>query len=295
MTVAQRLRGCKGLVGWGMDLDAAMTPVRTGERTFAWDVPDGWQQGRGAFGGLVAGAIIGAGEAVLAGSAAEARGASGIDDTGSGRPLRALTLEIMAPVVVGAAAIEVVPLRAGSSVAVARAELRVGAEVCAHAVLTFGRDRDEPDWQAAAPPDLPPAASMEPVMTAAPPAPIFTRHMEYRTTGGTPFSGPPTRELVGWVRPRTPGAARGAGYLAACVDAYWPVAIIGGTTFRPAATLTFTMMITGDLRGVAADAPLAYRARGLASGAGYMPELRELWTPDGRLVAVNPQTFALSR
>jgi hypothetical protein len=263
-----------------MDLDVATTPVRSGERSFTWDVPDGWQQGRGAFGGLVAGAIIAAGEAVVADPA---------------RPLRALTLEIMAPVVVGPAAIEVVPLRAGSSVVVARAELRVGAEVCAHAVLTFGRDRDEPAWQAATPPELPPADTMATAPINGPPAPTFTQHMEYRTAYGTPVSGEPTREMTGWVRPRAPGAARGAGYIAACIDAFWPVAIVGGRAFRPASTLTFTMMITGDLRGVAPDAPLAYRARGLASGAGYMPELRELWTPDGRLIAVNPQTFALGR
>jgi hypothetical protein len=119
--------------------------------------------------------------------------------------------------------------------------------------------------------------------------------MEYRTTHGTPFGGAPTHELMGWVRPRRPGAARGAAYLAACIDAYYPAAIVGGTRFRPAATLTYTLLVTGDLAGVAPDAHLAYRARCLASGAGYVPEIRELWTPDGRLVAVNPQTFALSR
>ena len=257
-----------------------MTPRRTADRAFAWDVPDGWQQGKGAFGGLVAGAMIAAGEAWLGDEAC---------------PLRALTLEIMAPVVVGEAAIEVVPLRAGRSVTVARAELRMGGEALAHAVLTFGRDRGEPPWQAIDPPAMPPFDSVAPVMVSAPPAPIFTRHIEYRTVSGVPFSGNVQREVTGWVRPRSPGIARGAGYLAACVDAYWPAALIGERAFRPAATLTFTLLVVGDLAGVPADAPLAYRARAIAGGDGYVPELRELWTPDGRLLAVNPQTFALSR
>ena len=48
-----------------MDLSQAMTPVRTGESTFTWAIPDGWQQGKGAFGGLVAGAAVRAAEAVM--------------------------------------------------------------------------------------------------------------------------------------------------------------------------------------------------------------------------------------
>jgi hypothetical protein len=262
-----------------MDLQAAMTPRRDGA-AFAWEVPDGWQQGKGAFGGLIAGALIAAGEQT-------------IDD--DAQPLRALTLEIMEPVVVGAAVIRVERLRAGRSVSVLRAVLERGGATCAHAVLTFGRDRGEPAWQAVEPPALPPWDSLPAVAIAAPPAPIFTRHIEYRTVTGTPFSGRGDREVLGWVRPREPGAARGAGYLAACIDAYWPAALIGERAFRPAATLTFTLLIVGDLAGVPADAPLAFRGRAMASGGGYVPELRELWTPDGRLVAVNPQTFALSR
>jgi len=262
-----------------MDLDAAMTPVRAGGG-FEWDIPDGWQQGKGAFGGLVAGAMINAGSAVL-------------DD--EARPLRAMTLEIMSPAIVGASAIEVVPLRAGSSVTVMRVELRQAGEAVAHAVLTFGRDRDDSQWQAIDPPELPPWESVPVAPVSGPPAPVFTRHMEYRTSAGTPFTGTAVREVVGWVRPRTPGAARGAGYIAACIDAYWPASLIGMRAPRPMATLTFTLLIASDLRGVASDAPLVYRARALAAGSGYVPELRELWTPDGRLIAINPQTFAVSR
>ena len=92
-----------------MDLSQTMTPVRTGESTFAWAIPDGWQQGKGAFGGLVAGAAVRAAEAVIAEPA---------------RALRALTAELMAPAMVGATAIEVTPLRAGSSVTVVAVALR---------------------------------------------------------------------------------------------------------------------------------------------------------------------------
>jgi acyl-CoA thioesterase len=264
-----------------MDLDVAMTPHRVGNRAFAWEVPDTWQQGRGAFGGLIAGALIGAGEAVLADPA---------------RPLRALTLEIMAPAVVGASTIEVTPLRAGSSVTVMAAAMRQAGEVVAHGVLTFGRDRDDAQWQALTPPPLPPFADVAVGVVGPPGAPVFTQHVEFRPLTGVPFDGgPPNPEVLGWVRFRAPGAARGAGYIAACCDSFWPAALIGLPAPRPMATLTFTLLIVGDLRDVPLDAPLAYRARSLAAGSGYVPEVRELWTADGRLIAVNPQTFALSR
>ena len=39
-------------------LDRLLDAVRVDANTFAFMVPDGWQQGRGAFGGLVVGAMV---------------------------------------------------------------------------------------------------------------------------------------------------------------------------------------------------------------------------------------------
>lgn len=257
-----------------MDLLAAMTPRRTGERTLTWDVPGGWEQGKGAYGGLVAGAAILAAEQVVADPE---------------RPLRALTAALMAPARAVPTVLEVTELRRGSSVTVAAVALRQGAELVAHAVATFGRTRDDAGWTTLAPPALPADA---PVLPIGPPqAPAFTRHFELRPATGLPFAGR-VEEVTGWVRPRAPGGARGAAYLAACVDVFWPVALVAERAPRPMATLTFTLQVA-DL--VVDDQPLAYRARALAAGGGYVPELRELWSADGRLLAVNPQTFALSR
>ena len=45
-------------------LDVVMTPERTATGGFVWNVPGGWEQGRGAFGGIVVGALTRAVEAV---------------------------------------------------------------------------------------------------------------------------------------------------------------------------------------------------------------------------------------
>ena len=41
------------------------------------------------------------------------------------------------------------------------------------------------------------------------------------------------------------------------------------------------------------EAPLFYRATDVSIRGGYAVEFRELWAPDGRLVALNQQTIAL--
>lgn len=259
-----------------MDLYAATTVVATGEDAFTWDVPPDWEHLRGAFGGLVVGAAIRAGEAALADPA---------------RPLRALTAELMVPAQPGPVTIRLRRLRAGRSVTVVAADLNQADNPVAHVVLTFGRPRDDARWQHGVPPRLPPWSEVASFEVPSPPGPRFIRYFDVRPVTGLPFSGGGAAEVVGWVVPRSPGAGRGAPYLAACIDAYWPGFIVGDREPRAAATLTYTLQLTGV--AVPHDEPLAYRARSLAAGDGYVPELRELWTADGQLLAVNPQTLVL--
>ena len=58
-------------------------------------------------------------------------------------------------------------------------------------------------------------------------------------------------------------------------------------------TIAFKLDIVGDLAGLPLDAPLCYRGTSPACADGYFVELRELWGDDGRLLAVNQQTFVL--
>ena len=62
---------------------------------------------------------------------------------------------------------------------------------------------------------------------------------------------------------------------------------------RPIGTIAYTLDIVDGAAGLDPDAPLLYRGTVAVAGDGYFLETRELWGEDGRLVALNHQTFAV--
>jgi acyl-CoA thioesterase len=261
---------------------AVSTPVRDGDNSFTLDVPDGWQQGRGAFGGLIFAALIRAMEAVLAvPAAAPAR-------------LRSLTGALPGPTEVGPAPITVEVLRRGSALTTLAARVVQAGEVRAHAVGVFGTPRAPVTWQTQRPPEMPPWAEV-PVVPSGPGGltPAFLAHWELRLVGPVPFSRGSEARCAGWVRARDPGAARDAAYVAACADAFWPAAYAVLAAPRPMATVGYTLELVEPIDDLDPGAPLFYQASAPAAIDGFTYELRELWGADGRLVARNHQTFVI--
>jgi len=253
------------------------TPTPEGDQ-FVWDVPDGWQQGRGAFGGLTIATLVRALEARIAEPA---------------RRLRSLTAELPGPVMVGRAAIHVDTLRAGKNVTTARVALDQNG-VQAHAVGVFATARKSTDegWQELIAPVAPPADSLA-VIPHNPLMPVFTQHLEIRVAEGIPMSGKRDAKIVGYVAARDPGTARDAAHIAAMMDVFWPVMFVRFTTLRPIATIAYTLEIVADPTTIDPRVPLLYRAVAPVLHDGYSLEQRELWTPDGKLVAINHQTLAV--
>lgn len=255
-------------------LDAAVCVLPRWPGLYGWEVPDGWQQGRGAFGGLSFGAL----------AAAMIQAEPDAD-----RPLRAFTAELSGPALVGATDIQVTELRRGTGMSTWEATARQASGICGRATGIFGRTR--PDTRPWAPerPAAPGWATLEPVYIGPPVAPIFARFFEYRPVSGFPFSGADVPETVTWVRPKVPVAHLGPAELLACVDAVWPSSFVVERTPRPIATVSFQ----AQLFPVALDPgePLLYRARTVVSQAGFMLELRELWSASGALVVHNQQTI----
>ena len=237
-------------------------------------VPDTWQQGRGAFGGFVTGAMVRALEA-----------------SAPGRPLRSLTAELCGPLVAGEADVAIEVLRAGNAVTTSAIRFVQGGEVQAHGVGVLGKERTRAhDGAVDKAPAIPPWRDV-PAVPLGPFVPAFAQHFEMRVVRGAPFEGASAAVIEGWVRPRRPGARRDAAYLAACIDCYYPTLFVIEQAPRPMATIAFTFQpftFTGD-----PDAPLAYRARLVAAEAGYCVEFRELWSAEGQLLALNQQTFVI--
>lgn len=260
-----------------VSLEDVTTPAADG----ALILRDGWQQGRGAYGGLTIAAAIRAIEQRVA----DPR-----------RQVRSVTAELPGPTLVGEARFAVDILRSGSSVTVARAALSQAGEVTTHAVAVLAASRpvpEPPTWRELVRPEAPAWQSIEP-MPAGTPGPAFAQHFEYRIVAGMPFSGGPA-QAIGWLRPRRPGDARDAAFIAAMIDAWWPATLARATTPRPLATIAFTLEIVDDLAGLDRDAPLLYRGTVPVARDGYFVETRELWTDDGRLLALNHQTFVVIR
>ena len=261
------------------DLTTVTTPLRLGPDLFQARIPEGWQQGRGAYGGLVLGNLVRAIQAF---------------DASPERPLRALTAELCGPVLPGENTLRVERLRTGSGVSTVAARLERDGEVLAHAVGVLGRRRvDDVDLDEPARPTPPPWRSVPPLDLNNPLFPTFAQHFELRLTGPLPFSGGDEARTAGWVRARDPGPARDAATVAALADVWWPSFFSRLTAPRPMATIAFTLELLDGLEGLDPEAPLFHTGRTVAGRGGYVVELRELRGEDGRLVALNQQTFVV--
>ena len=248
---------------------------------FRLRVPDGWQQGRGAFGGLVLGALVRAMERC---------------EVEPERTMRSLTGEIAGPVLPGEALVEVTEVRRGSGVSTWSAMLAQGGETLARATVVLGRSRPvEHAWAPEPPPELArPWNEVEVARLGPPLAPTFTRFMEYRVTGALPLSGTEA-VAAGWLRFRRPPEVLSAPEIVALADAWWPATFAIERTPRPVATVAFTLQHLVPQASLPPDRPLYHRARTVAAHEGFLVEFRELWTERGELAALNQQTIVCIR
>lgn len=261
------------------DLGLATSPERLDDLRFRATIRDGWQQGKGAFGGLVLANLTRAMEEVNA---------------TADWPLRILNGEIVSPVLPGPAEISVEVMKKGSGVNTFAARLSQGGVLLARATALFGKarvtDRERTSLQRPAPPSW---KEQDPLpMDVGFPA--FARHFAFRPTAFPPFSGMDTPGAEGWICPRVASRGLGAPEIVAMADAWWPADFATETERRPMSTLAFTLELLAPLTGAPA-VPHFHRATVPGSHGGFSLELRELWDETGRLVALNQQTFVYIR
>lgn len=259
------------------NLDEASALQRTAEGRFAWQVPVGWEQGRGAYGGLVVAAMA---RAMLAEEEDE-------------RVARSLSASLTAPVAPGEVTLEVERLRAGNAVSSWSARLVQDGEVKALASLVTGHDRPTGHTLAPLAPEVPAWQEVPVATNVRPPlAPVFTQHFEIRALPPFPFSGASQAEATAWIRPKVAPAKMGVVELLALVDVCWPTAFVLERVPRPMATIAFHCSLQLPAAPLEPTEPLLHRGRLVQGGQGYFSEIRELWTTRGELVCHNPQVFA---
>lgn len=263
------------------DFIALTTPTQVGQGEFTIEVPDGWQQGRGAFGGLVLACLLRAARAC---------------EPEAERTLRSVSAELVGPVVPGTAQLRVEVLRRGNAVSTLAARLMQGGELLAHAVVVWGRTRaGTATWSRLQPPRPPALAAVAPLTEMPIAAARFARFFEFRPTLPLPFGADAQRVplTAGWLRLRDAPPALGPIELVALADAWWPCALVMESTPRPIATLAFTCELVADPARLRPHAAVFHRAEAVSSQDGYSVELRELWSEDGELLTLNQQTIAI--
>jgi hypothetical protein len=247
--------------------------------SFWWEVPDGWQQGRGAWGGLVVGAAV--------------RAAVSTEPDAT-RSVRTLSLQISGPALVGRHRVRVRASRIGSRMSTWAVAVSDAADaVVATAMVITGlprrgaADQDEATWSPLTAPPIPPVDEV-PLLSPGPPFPVFTQHFAYGAVDGLPLQGGQA-ETLGWIGYREASEWTDVTLLA-LVDAWFTATLVPLSDFAPVGTVNFTANVTIDPAGLTHGEPLIHH--GLVSGSrdGYASELRRLWTSDGRLAVENVQT-----
>lgn len=248
------------------------------EHVYRAVVPAGWEQGRGAFGGLVLGLL------------ARAMVASEPD---TARAMRFLSGEIAGPVQPGEIRIEVTVLRRGKNLTNLDSRLLQNGEVVARASAGLSATRKTAGDLLQPPiPTFPPIAG---AITGAIPdefAPPFARNFEYSLTGPMPFAGGPEPRVEGYVRLREAPSTFDAPLTIALLDSFWPAIFSTSRMPRASATASFAAQILADVTALDPATPIFYRAHVHAIRDGFFLEMRELWQ-DSVLIAANQQTFAL--
>lgn len=265
--------------------EAATALVEMDLGEFSWQVPDGWQQGKGAWGGLVVGASVNAVSA---------------SERDADRRVRTISAHLYAPTPVGPAWLRVRLIRKGSSMSTWAVELSDDSRApIAESVVITGSQRAmdlDQDLRARGASRCPQAGDwqeFDAVPVRPPLGPVFAGNLEFRVVRGLPFSQEESG-VLGWIRFPDQGAWT-ASALLAIVDGYWPAVLPLLSAMRPMATVAFSAHLLVDPDSLAPGEPLLYESFMGAADEGFTTETRRLWSADGRLVVENLQSVVIIR
>ncbi len=256
---------------------AATTWAQTAPGRYTGRFDEAWYQGRGAFGGVIAGLVI----------------RMSCNEIDPGRSPRTLHLHFCAPANAGPTELQIERVRSSKYLDHCFARLLQEDQVVAFATLTFAANRPSPmAYHDAVMPDAPAPETVASMPTMAL-APTFTRFFDYRyCVGGLPFADGTTAELGGWIRPKEPLTLDFA-LAASHLDAWPPAAYARSASPLLLASADFTIHFLEPLP--ATDDFCLVHVRSSWAQDGYTEELRTLWSREGRLLAKCQQFIAIRK
>lgn len=258
------------------EFEDILASMAVSQNTIHAPIPEGWGQGRTAYGGLVA---------ALALEAAE-RAVPGLP------PLRSALIAFVGPAK-EAAEMSVRVLRQGRSVSFVEVETASAGGVAAKCVFSFGAARPSKfAFAALRAPDVPsPAASG--TFVAPEHAPAFVRHFEMRLARGAgPVSGAAEADNLVWARFRNPREGTGLVHLLALADVLPPAVMSMFDAPAPVSSVTWMVNVLAD-PPVTEDGWWLLSASAENAAAGYSSQNMLAWNRAGVPVLAARQSVAV--
>jgi len=255
----------------------ATTWKALGEGRYAGNIHPRWFQGRGAYGGLLGGALLRSMMRELNEPA---------------RSPRSFTVHFCGPVSEADALITVRVERAGRQVSHLSARMEQDGKVACLATATFALPRDTSlVFTDARAPEAPPPGDIPSIPNEFLPA--FGAHFDYRWFQGLPFSGSTEPRMAGWIRPRQPEPID-APFMMGLLDAFPSAAFARVDGFCNGATMDYTAHFYAPLPLVTApDAFFLRTSHARHAAEGYADDLAEVWNERGQLLAQLRQMAAI--
>lgn len=232
-----------------------------------------WYQGKGAYGGLVFAYFV-----------------QGLIDKGS-FPVRSIQVELCRPMQEGEAKFQFICMCKGSRTEFWRAEVYQSTLLIAYANAVLGGERkSDYDGQELVFPTVPSWSNVPPIPRN-PIMPSFSQHLEYRVcVGGFPFQGSSRSKTGGWISFRENQCSHHAVQQAALIDSWWPCMAMNVKKMHYMGTVSFSCHFLE-----VASPPYLFVGQNRVIRDGYASEKNELWSSDGRLVALAQQVIAIIR
>lgn len=256
----------------------AIALTQQDDGSFVWNVPDGWQVGRGAWGGLIIGAMV---RAVMQA------------ETDQNRVVRSVAANLAAAALPTRIDISVRRERSGSLVSVwtvtatdegkyiASMTAVMGIRRLTKAAMAFGSSGILKMPAVAA------AADVAEFDFGPPAGPPMGGHLIVRPISGLLRTGAPA-ETMGWVRLRDEVPYRPA-TLFALADAWWPANFVTLKGGEGVATVHYAASLLIDPDSLKPEDYLLHHGYTTAANGGFASEHRRLWVADGRLAVDSVQ------